>query len=65
MICNINRHFSDKQQVRIKQSFFAQANESNFKKIDIWCILHANGNTKISSVETSVAKELALVILRL
>ena len=38
-----------------------QANESNFEKIDLWWISHANRNTKISSVETSVVKELALV----
>ena len=29
-----------------------QTNESNFKQIDLWQISHANGNTKISSVET-------------
>ena len=32
-----------------------------FKEIDLWQISHANGNTKISSVKTLVAKELALV----
>ena len=42
----------------------SQANESNFEKIDLWRISHANGNTKISSVETLVAKEPVLVILR-
>ena len=42
-----------------------QANDSNFEKIDLWQILHANGNTKISSVETSVVKELVLVIQQL
>ena len=41
----------------------SQANESNFEKIDLWRISHANGNTKISSVETLVAKEPVLVIL--
>ena len=35
-------------------------NESNCEKFVLWRISHANGNTKISSVETSVAKELAL-----
>ena len=29
-----------------------QANESNFEKIHLWRISHANGSTKISSVET-------------
>ena len=43
----------------------AQANESNFEKFDLWWILHENRNTKISSVETLVAKELVLVILGL
>ena len=42
---------------------YPQANKSNFEKIYLWRISHANGNTKISSAETSVAKELALVIL--
>ena len=42
-----------------------QANESNFEKIDLWGILHAKGNTKSSSEETPVAKELVLVILKL
>ena len=41
------------------------ANESNFEKIDLWHISHANGNTKISSKEILVAKELVLVILGL
>ena len=41
----------------------SQANESNFEKIDLWWISHANGNTKISYVETLVAKEPELVIL--
>ena len=41
----------------------SQANELNFEKIDLWRISHANGNTKISSVETLVAKEPVLVIL--
>ena len=45
--------------------FVSQANESDFEKIDLLQISHVNGNTKISSVETLVAKELALVILRL
>ena len=40
-----------------------QANESNFEQIDLWWISDANGNTKISSVETLVAKEPVLVIL--
>ena len=38
-----------------------QANDSNFEKIDLWQISHAKRNKKISSVETSVAKELPLV----
>ena len=42
----------------------SQANESNFEKIDLWRISHANRTTKTSSVETSMAKELTLVILR-
>ena len=42
-----------------------QANKSDFEKIDLWGISHANGNTKTSSEETSVAKELMLVILKL
>ena len=41
----------------------SKLNESNFEKINLWQIIHANGNTKISSVETSIAKELVLVIL--
>ena len=41
-----------------------QANKSNFEKINRWQISHANGNTEISSAETLVAKELALVILQ-
>ena len=43
----------------------SQANESNFEKIDLWQISHANRTTKTPSVETSIAKELALVIIRL
>ena len=46
-------------------SWDAQANKLNFEKIDLWQIAHANGNTKISSLETSVAKELVLIILQL
>ena len=42
-----------------------QTNELNFEKVDLWLISHANGNTKISSVETLVTKKLALVIPRL
>ena len=42
-----------------------QGIESKLEKTDLWQISHANGNTKNSSVETSVAKEFALVILRL
>ena len=41
------------------------ANESNFEKIDLWRILHANRSAKTPSTETSVAKELVSVILRL
>ena len=41
-----------------------QANKLNFKKIDPWWISYANRNTKISSVETSIAKEFMLVILQ-
>ena len=40
-----------------------QGNELNVVKIDLWWISHANWSIKISSVETSVAKELVLVIL--
>ena len=29
-----------------------QANKSNFEKIDVWQVSHANGNNNISSVET-------------
>ena len=43
----------------------AQVNESNFEEINLWRISHTNGNTKISFVDTSVAKELVLVILEL
>ena len=43
----------------------SQANESNFEQINLWQISHANWTTKTSFVETSIAKELALVILRL
>ena len=43
----------------------SQANESNFEKIDLWRISQANRTAKIPSVETSIAKERALVILRL
>ena len=43
----------------------SQANESNFEKIDLWRISHANKIAKTPSVETSIAKELTLVILRL
>ena len=43
----------------------SQANESNFEKIDLWRISYANRTAKTLSVETSIAKELALVILRL
>ena len=42
-----------------------QENESKLEKINLWQISHANGKTKNYSVETSVAKELVLVILRL
>ena len=42
-----------------------QTNELDFEKIDLWRISHANGNTKISSKETSAAKELVLVISKL
>ena len=42
-----------------------QANKSNVMKIDLWQISHANRNTKISYVETSVAKEPTFVILQL
>ena len=43
----------------------SQANESNFKKINLWRISQANRTAKTPSVETSIAKEHALVILRL
>ena len=43
----------------------SQANESNVEKINLWQISHANKTAKTPSVETSIAKELALVILRL
>ena len=39
------------------------SNEVNFEKTDLWWVSHANGNTKISSVETSVAKAFVFVIL--
>ena len=42
-----------------------QANESNFEKIDLWRISQANSIAKTPSVETSIAKARALVILRL
>ena len=42
-----------------------QANKSNFEKINLWRISHASRTAKTPSVETSIAKELALVILRL
>ena len=42
-----------------------QGSESNVEKIDLWRISHANWNTKISSVETLVAKELVLLLLQL
>ena len=34
----------------------AQTNESNFEKINLWRASHVNGNTKISSEETSTAR---------
>ena len=37
----------------------------NFKKIKLWQMSHANDNTKISSEETLVAKELVLLILHI
>ena len=43
----------------------SQVNESNFEKIDLWWISQANRTAKTPSVETSMAKERALVILRL
>ena len=43
----------------------SQANELNFEKIDLWRISHANRTAKTPFVETSIAKELALVIIRL
>ena len=43
----------------------SQANESNFEKINLWRNSQANRTAKTPSVETSIAKELALVILRL
>ena len=43
----------------------SQANELNFEKIGLWQISHANRTAKTPSVEISIAKELALVILRL
>ena len=42
-----------------------QANKSNVAKIDLWLISHANRNTKISTAETSVAKEPVFVIQQL
>ena len=42
----------------------AQMNELNFEKINVCWTSHENGNTKISSEETSIARELALVILQ-
>ena len=42
-----------------------QANESNFEKINLWGISHANWNTKTYCEETPAAKELVLVILKL
>ena len=38
-----------------------QGNESKLEKIDQWQISHANRNTKNSSVETLVVKELVIV----
>ena len=35
---------------------------NQIEKIDLWQTLHANRNIKISSTETSVVKELVLVI---
>ena len=43
----------------------SKAIESNFDKIDLWQISQANRTAKTPSVETSITKELALVILRL
>ena len=43
----------------------SQANETNFEKIDLWRISHANRTAKTPFVDTSIAKELALVIIRL
>ena len=43
----------------------SQANESNFEKIDLWRVSQANSTARTPSVETSIAKECVLVILRL
>ena len=45
----------------------SQANERNFEKINLWRISQANRTAKTLSVsvETSIAKERALLILRL
>ena len=43
----------------------SQVNESNFEKIDLWRISHTNRTAKAPFVETSIAEELALVIMRL
>ena len=36
---------------------YTKANKSNFEKVKLWWISYANGNTKISSKETSIAEE--------
>ena len=43
----------------------SQTNESNFEKIDLWGISQASRTAKTPSIETSIPKELALIILRL
>ena len=81
IMCNIIYYFPNKWQVKIRQfrieSNFLKClyikdcpmrcicKWIKFWKNDPWWISHANGNTKISSVETSVAKEPVLVILQL
>ena len=68
---------SAKGTVRIKQNFsrwlilyqrlslkiHAQANDSNFEKVVLWWLSQVSWGSKAFSEETSIAKELVLLIL--
>ena len=49
---------------RLSHEIHKQMNQT-FRKMNLWQVSHANGNTKISSIETLLGKELMLVILQL